>query len=293
LPLSRLEHAPRSLTVLTTAAGVLPVRTATRASSLLPAATTSLIGREQATQLVTERLRQPEVRLLTLLGPGGVGKTRLALEVARSLQASLAVGVCFVPRASLDDPALLPSRLLEALGVLEDTSGHLLEGTQPRGLDLLKASLAEQECLLVLDNFEHLLEASTVVAELLAAAPRLKVLVTSLAMLHLYGEHTWQVPPLELVDPHHLPELSAVGRSPAIRLFVERAQALKPTFVLTVSTAAESWLSQLSGETHENSWRGSNGKVQRGRHQSFRPHAANADAAVQILHDHTSWVALP
>jgi predicted ATPase len=92
--------------------------------------------------------------------------------------------------------------------------------------------------LLVLDSFEHLLEASTVVAELLAAAPRLKVLVTSLAMLHLYGEHTWEVPPLELVDPHHLPDLAAPGRCPAICLFVERAQALKPTFVLTEHNAS-------------------------------------------------------
>ena len=238
LPLSRLEQARPSPTVLATAAGVQSVRAATPTSSLLPAAPTSLIGREQAVQLIGERLRQPEVRLLTLLGPGGVGKTRLAVEVARSLHASLADGVCFVPLASLLDPALLPSRILEALGLLEDAPERFLEGMRPTGLDLLKAALAEQERLLVLDSFEHLLAASTVVAELLAAAPRLKVLVTSQAVLRLYGEHTWEVPPLELVDPHHLPDLAALGRCPAIRLFVERAQALKPTFVLTEQNAA-------------------------------------------------------
>src|SRR6266704_7223348 len=112
LPLSRLEQARPSPTVLATAAGVQSVRAATPTSSLLPAAPTSLIGREQAVQLIGERLRQPEVRLRTLLGPGGVGKTRLAVEVARSLHASLADGVCFVPLASLLDPALLPSRIL-------------------------------------------------------------------------------------------------------------------------------------------------------------------------------------
>jgi len=238
VPLSRLEQALRSPAVLATAAGVQPVRAATRTSSLLPAATTLLIGREQAVQLIGERLRQPEVRLLTLLGPGGVGKTRLAVEVARSLHASLADGVCFVPLASLLDPALLPSRILEALGLLEDAPERFLEGMRPTGLDLLKASLAEQERLLVLDSFEHLLAASTVVAELLAAAPRLKILVTSQAVLRLYGEHTWEVPPLELVDPYHLPDLAALDRCPAIRLFVERAQALKPAFVLTEHNAA-------------------------------------------------------
>jgi predicted ATPase len=150
----------------------------------------------------------------------------------------VADGACFVPLASLLDPTLLPSRILEALGLLEDAPERFLEGTSSTGLDLLKASLSEQERLLVLDSFEHLLEASTVVAELLAAAPRLKVLVTSQVVLHLYGEHTWEVPPLELVDPHHLPELAALGRCPAIRLFVERAQALKPAFVLTEHNAA-------------------------------------------------------
>lgn len=238
LPLSRLEQATRSPAVLATAAGMPAVRAATRTSSLLPVATTSLIGREQAVQLVGERLRQPAVRLLTLLGPGGVGKTRLAVEVVRSLHASWADGVCFVPLASLDDPALLPSRMLEAFGLLEDAPERFLVGTRPTGLDLLKASLAERESLLVLDSFEHLLAASTVVAELLAAAPRLKVLVTSQAVLHLYGEHTWEVPPLEMVDPHHLPDLAALARCPAIHLFVERAQAIKPAFQLTEHNAA-------------------------------------------------------
>src|SRR5207237_3187112 len=125
VPLSRLEQVPRVPAIPATAMKIHPIRAATQTSALLPAAMTPLIGREQAMQLVTERLRQPEVRLLTLLGPGGVGKTRLALEVARSLQASFADGVCFVPLASLQDPSLLPSRLLEAFGLLEDTPDRL------------------------------------------------------------------------------------------------------------------------------------------------------------------------
>src|SRR5258706_422588 len=153
--------------------------------------------------------RAEALELLGLLRPGGVGKTRLAFEVVRSLNASFADGVSIVPLASLHDPALLPSRILEACGLLEDASERLLVETPRTGLDLLIGSLAQDERLLVLDNFEHLLEASTVVGELLAAASGLKVLVTSRGVLHLYGEHIWEVPPLELVDPRHLPDLAS------------------------------------------------------------------------------------
>ena len=122
--------------------------------------------------------------------------------------------------------------------MLEDANERFLVGTPRTGLDLLIASLTQDERLLVLDNFEHLLEASTVVAELLAAAPRLKVLVTSRGVLQLYGEHIWEVLPLELVDPYHLPDLASLVHIPAIRLFVERAQMIKPAFRLTEHNAA-------------------------------------------------------
>jgi predicted ATPase/DNA-binding XRE family transcriptional regulator len=196
----------------------------------LLAPATPLVGRDHEARSAERLLLREEVRLLTLTGAGGVGKTRLALEVAGRSRNAFADGVAFVPLAPLRDAALFPSALAQALEIKEVAA----EAPQ----QTLERHLQDRRMLLVLDNFEHLLTAAPVVAALVGACPQLTILVTSRAPLHLSGERQFPVAPLPLADTSSQSPADGLRHSPAVELFRQRAQAVTPTFELTATNAA-------------------------------------------------------
>src|SRR3989440_5386394 len=172
--------------------------TARLVTQTLPVSLTSLIGREHEVQSIHALLLRPDVRLLTLTGTPGVGKTRLALEVARDLAHDFADGVRVVSLAPLSDHTFVIPSIAHSLGLTES-------GSQPV-LERLKTSQRDKQRLLLLDNFEHVISAATPLVELLEACPAVKLLVTSREVLRLRAEHQFTVLPLELPDPSHLPD---------------------------------------------------------------------------------------
>jgi predicted ATPase/class 3 adenylate cyclase len=206
-----------------------PLKTLETHTNNLPLQATPLIGREREVEAVCGLLRSPETRLLTLLGTGGTGKTRVGLQVAAELVDDFEDGVFFVPIAAITDPTLVAPTIARALGLSEG-------GARPAE-ELLEGYLRDRRTLLLLDNLEQVLEAAPVVDRLLSTAAGLKILATSRTPLGLYGEYEFPIPPLSLPDPESLPPLENLTEYEAVRLFVERARAVRPDFSLAEDNA--------------------------------------------------------
>jgi predicted ATPase/class 3 adenylate cyclase len=208
---------------------LLPLATLDARPNNLPLQSTPLLGREREVAAARERLLSDDVRLLTLTGPGGTGKTRLSLQVAAELIDQFADGVFFVALAPIADPLLVPATIAQALGIRDVGGRPVSEG--------LKEYLRNRTLLLVLDNLEQILPAAPFVGELLGVSPKLKILATSRAPLELRGEHELPVPPLALPDPRRLPSIAALSQYAAVALFVARAVAIRPDFAVTNDNA--------------------------------------------------------
>jgi predicted ATPase/DNA-binding SARP family transcriptional activator len=205
------------------------LRTLENRPTNLPVQPTPLIGRRRELAALAAQLRSAEVRLLTLTGPGGAGKTRLALQAAAELIEDFSHGVYLVALAPLSDPGLVLPAISQTLG--------LRESDVPSVAETLGSFLADRRVLLVLDNFEHVLAAAPPLGDLLVGAPGLKLLVTSRIPLHLAAERERPVPPLALPDPAHLPEFASLSQYEAVALFVERAQAVRGEFEVSAANA--------------------------------------------------------
>ena len=204
-----------------------PPRSLETRGTNLPLQPTPLIGREREVREVAGMLKQPEVRVLTLTGTGGTGKTRLALQVAADLLDDFADGVFFVGLASLADPELVLASVARILDV-QGASGEELE-------ENLGRHLRDRQLLLVLDNFEHLLEAAPLVAEIAATASAVKLLVTSRAQLHVAGEHVYTVSPLAM--PSSADDVDRLVQCESVALFSSRARSVRSDFAVTAGNA--------------------------------------------------------
>jgi predicted ATPase/class 3 adenylate cyclase/DNA-binding CsgD family transcriptional regulator len=206
-----------------------PLKTLDSHPNNLPIQPTWLVGREREAYAIENLLLRSEVRLVTLTGPGGVGKTRLGLQVAADLSAAFIDGVYFVNLAPVRDPAFVLPAITQAFALSEIREYTLL--------DLLHNVLRDRQILLLLDNFEQVFEAADLLADLLSHSAGLKLLVTSRMALHLRAEYEFAVPPLALPDPKHLADVHSLSQFEAVVLFVSRAKAIRPDFEVTTATA--------------------------------------------------------
>lgn len=191
----------------------------------LPLQPTTLVGREKALEECRALMHDPDIRLLTITGPPGVGKTRLAVELASQLAPAFEAGAAFVDLAPLQDPALALRAIAQAVGMVERAAPPLLQQLHSR--------LVDEHLLLLLDNFEHVLAAATDIAALLSRCPDLKILATSREALRLSWEHEYALEPLDAPDPAWLVQAEAALRYPAVALFALRARAAQPGFAVT------------------------------------------------------------
>ena len=206
-----------------------PPRTLENRPTNLPVQPTPLIGRRRELAELRELISRSECQLVTLTGPGGAGKTRLALQTAAELVEDFPHGVFFVALATLSDPQLVLPSIVQTLGVRDQGEESVEEQ--------LKSFLGDRTLLLLLDNFEQVIEAASGLAPVLAAAPHLKVLVTSRAALHLSGEREFLVPALALPELRHGVEIDTLTQYESVALFLERAQAAKRDFCITAENA--------------------------------------------------------
>jgi len=207
-----------------------PLHTLENSPNNLPVQLTPFLGREHEVTTIEDLLGRSDVRLVTLTGPGGTGKTRLALQVAADLSDRFKSGVFFVNLTPVSDPTLVVPTIAETLAIRE-SGGQVL-------LSRLIEELRPQRMLLLLDNFEQVVSSAEQVATLLAACPHLKVLVTSREVLHVRAEHEFPVSPLDVPDPDHLPDLATLSHQVAVALFLQQARAVKPDFRLTETNAS-------------------------------------------------------
>jgi predicted ATPase/serine/threonine protein kinase len=198
----------------------------------MPVQRTAFIGREQEIVALRQLLNRADVRLVTLTGPGGIGKTRLALRVAEEISDAFIGGVYFVSLSAVREKDTTITAVAQGIGLRE------VPGQSPHETLKEHVRSLSEPTLLLLDNFEHLLSAGPELAELLTLSHHLKVVVTSQALLHVYGEHEFPVAPLATPNPTSVPTPATLSRFPAIQLFVERAKAVKPDFALTKENAA-------------------------------------------------------
>jgi predicted ATPase/class 3 adenylate cyclase/Tfp pilus assembly protein PilF len=205
-----------------------PLKTLNAYFNNLPVQPTPLIGREAEVAQVCALLRHPQTRLVTLTGPGGVGKTRLALQIAAELVDVYPSGVYFVPLEPISDPAFVITAIMQALGITETSSRPLR--------DMVRTHLQNKQLLLLLDNFEQVMTAAPLINDLLSAAPQLNVLVTSREVLRLRGEKGVVVPPLAVPDRKQMP-LSVLSQYAAVALFIARALDVKSDFVVNNENA--------------------------------------------------------